>query len=78
MLSNGNILFTRMQYVAEVTPKKRSYGVTTPREGTEIHTCQPIGLDKVLFVQNGLPPKLMVVNIKTKAVEVQHDLPARA
>ena len=45
-------------------------------EGTEIHACQPIGLDKVMFVQNGLPPKLMVVNIKTKAVEVQHDLPA--
>jgi len=29
-----------------------------------------------MFVLNGLPPKLMVVNIKTKAVEVQHDLPA--
>jgi hypothetical protein len=43
--------------------------------GTEIHTCQPIGLDKVMFVQNGLPPKLMVVNIKTGAVEIEHELP---
>jgi hypothetical protein len=33
-------------------------------------------LDKVLFVLNGTPPKLMVVNIKTGKVEVQHDLPA--
>lgn len=26
MLSNGNILFTRMQYIAEVTPDKRWCG----------------------------------------------------
>ncbi len=76
MLSNGNILFTRMQYVAEVTPEKKVVWRYDAPEGTEIHTCQPIGLDKVMFVQNGLPPKLFVVNIKTKAVEVQHDLPA--
>jgi len=76
MLSNGNVLFTRMQYVAEVTPEKQVVWRYDAPAGTEIHTCQPIGLDKVLFVQNGLPPKLMIVNIKTKAVEVQHDLPA--
>jgi len=76
MLSNGNILFTRMKYVAEVTHKKEVVWRYDAPEGTEIHTCQPIGLDKVMFVQNGLPPKLMVINIKTKAVEVQHDLPA--
>jgi hypothetical protein len=76
MLSNGNVLFTRMQYVAEVTPRKEVVWRYDAPEGTEIHTCQPIGLDKVMFVQNGLPPKLFVINIKTKAVEVQHDLPA--
>lgn len=75
MLSNGNILFTRMQYIAEVTPKKEVVWRYDAPQGTEIHACQPIGLDKVLFIQNGQPPKLMVVNIKTKAVEVQHDLP---
>jgi hypothetical protein len=78
MLSNGNILFTRMQYVAEVTPKKEVVWRYDAPEGTEIHTCQPIGLDKVMFVQNGLPPKLFVIDIKTKAVEIQHDLPARS
>jgi hypothetical protein len=76
MLSNGNILFTRMQYVAEVTPGKQVVWRYDAPAGTEIHTCQPIGLNKVLFVLNGLPPKLMVVNIKTNAVEVQHQLPA--
>jgi hypothetical protein len=76
MLSNGNILFTRMQYVAEVTPEKKVVWRYDAPAGTEVHTCQPIGLDKVLFVLNGLPPKLMVVNIKTNKVLVQHDLPA--
>ncbi|MEP7002198.1 MAG: hypothetical protein ABI969_17045 [bacterium] len=76
MLSNGNILFTRMQYIAEVTPDKRVVWRYDAPAGTEIHTCQPIGLDKVMFVLNGLPPKLMVVNIKTNTVEVQHELPA--
>jgi hypothetical protein len=80
MLSNGNILFSRMEYVAEITPdKKVVWRYNCNKESgpghTEIHTCQPIGLDKVMFVVNGLPPKLMVVNIKTGAVEVDHVLP---
>jgi hypothetical protein len=76
MLSNGNVLFTRMQYIAMVTPKKEVVWRYDAPKNTEIHACQPMGLDKVLFIQNGLPPKLMVVNIKSKTVEVAHDLPA--
>lgn len=76
MLSNGNILFTRMQYIAEVTPDKRVVWRYDAPAGTEIHTCQPIGLNRVLFVLNGLPPKLMVVDIKSNKVVVQHELPA--
>jgi len=76
MLSNGNILFTRMQYIAEITPGKKVVWRYDAPKGTEIHACQPIGLNKVLFIENGLPPRLMVVNIKTNKVEVEHDLPA--
>jgi outer membrane protein assembly factor BamB len=80
MLSNGNILFTRMQYIAEITPDKKvvwRYDCNNDAgtNHTEVHTCQPIGLDKVMFVLNGLPPRLMVVNIKTGATEVEHELP---
>ncbi len=75
MLSNGNILYSRMQYVAEITPEKKVVWRYDAATNTEIHCCQPIGLDKVLFIANGLPPKLRVVNIKTGAVEVEHDLP---
>ena len=81
MLSNGNILFTRMQYVAEITPDKKvlwryDCDNSTGTNHTEVHTCQPIGLDKVMFVVNGLPPRLMIVNTKTGAVEVNHEIPS--
>jgi hypothetical protein len=81
MLSNGNILFSRMRSISEITPDKKvvwTYDKFTVPKGpdhTEVHACQPIGLDRVMFVVNGLPPKLMVINIKTNAVEVNHDLP---
>ena len=82
MLSNGNILFSRMEYVAEITPDKKviwRYDCNSepgPKH-TEIHTCQPIGLDKVMFIVNGIPAKLMIVNIKTGKVEVEHEVPIR-
>jgi hypothetical protein len=77
MLSNGNVLFTRMYYIAEVTPSKQIVWRYDAPRGTEIHTCQPIGLDKVMFVLNGLPaPRLMIVNIHTKVVSADHELPA--
>jgi len=45
-------------------------------QGTEVHTCQPVGLDKVMLVRNGLPPHLMIVDKKTGAVEVDGVLDA--
>ena len=80
MLSNGNILYTRMKYIAMISPDKKvlwRYDLKLPpgADHTEVHTCQPIGLDRVMFVVNGLPPKLMVINITTGKVEVEHELP---
>nr|WP_068888889.1 PQQ-binding-like beta-propeller repeat protein [Pedobacter panaciterrae] len=81
MLSNGNILFTRMQYVALITPDKKvlwRYDCNNSKgiEHTEVHSCQPIGLDRVMFVVSGLPPKLMIVNIRTGKIEVEQVLPS--
>ena len=76
MLSNGNVLFSRMQYVAEVTPQKEVIWRYDCPTNTEIHCCQPIGTDRVLFILNGLPPKLMVINTTSGKTEVEHALPA--
>jgi hypothetical protein len=76
MLSNGNILFSRMAYAEEITPEKKVVWHLDAPPGTEIHTVQPIGLDRILLVENGLPPRLLIVNQKTGATELAHDLPA--
>jgi hypothetical protein len=76
LMTNGHILFSRLQYVAEVTPKKEIVWRYDAPAGTEIHSLQPVGLDKVLFVRNGLPPKAMLIDKKTNAVEMEHELPA--
>jgi hypothetical protein len=76
MLTNGHILFTTQHRVNEVTPRKEIVWHYDAPEGTEVHTCQPIGLDKVMFVLNGLPPKLIIMNKRTGKVEVEHALPA--
>lgn len=78
LLSNGHILYTRQFGIDEVTPEKQIVWHYDAPPGTEIHTCQPIGLDKVFFVQNGLPPKLILLNKKTGKAEVEHGLPAES
>ncbi len=78
MLSNGHILFASQFRVAEVTAQKQIVWHYDALQGTEIHSCEPIGLDKVLLVQNGLPPRLMILNKKTGRVEVDHALPAES
>lgn len=78
MMTNGHILYARMFFVEEITPQKQVVWHYDAPAGTEIHTCQPIGLDKVLLVQNGLPPKLRVIRKKSGVVEIEHTLPARS
>lgn len=39
---------------------------------TECHSAQPIGMDRVLFMRNGLPAKLFLFNLNTGKVEMEH------
>jgi len=78
MLSNGNILFACKTGWGEVTPDKQGvYSYECPK-GTECHSVQPIGLDKVLFMQNGTPAKLILMNIKTGKVEMEHEMNSKS
>jgi hypothetical protein len=44
---------------------------------TEIHTAQPIGTNSVMFIENGNPAKLIVMNKTTGAIEHQFELPVK-
>jgi hypothetical protein len=62
-LSNGNILFAHQFVVELINPDKKVLWKYEVPKGCEVHTAVPIGLDHVLFIQNGPKPFLRVVNV---------------
>lgn len=64
MMSNGHIIGCRSSSCYEVTPQKQIVWSYLAPTNTQIHSLQPIGLDKVMIIQNGLPPHLIILNKK--------------
>src|SRR4051812_46443549 len=77
LLSNGNVLFARKTGASEVNPEKQLVWNYDAPPGTEVHSAQPIGLDKVFLCQNGLPAKCLLIDKKTTKVEMEHELPVK-
>ena len=74
LLSNGNVLFAHQFAVKLVSPDKKILWNYDAPPGTEIHTAIPIGHDHVLFIQNGSPALLKVINITTGETTKQFEL----
>lgn len=76
LLSNGNVLYSHQTYLEEITPTKQVVWHYDMPGNSEVHTCQPLGLDRVMFGMNQDPnPKIMIVNTKTGTVELEHAMP---
>ena len=75
MLSNGNILFAHQFGVTEINQRKEVVWNYDAPQGTEIHTAQPIGKNLVLFLENGNPAKLIVMNKKDGQIVKELVLP---
>jgi hypothetical protein len=69
MLSNGNLLFAHQFGVTEITPDKKVIWNYDAPAGYEVHTAVPIGRERVLFIQNGDPAVVRVVNIVSNVTE---------
>jgi hypothetical protein len=68
LLSNGDIIFARQHGASEVSPdKKMVWDFNTPAT-TEIHCCQPLGLDKVFLMFNSVPAKAVIIDKKTNTI----------
>lgn len=74
-MSNGNILFAHQFGITLITPEKKVLWHYDAPPKTETHTAMPIGKERVLFLQNGDPAKLVVVNITTGQTEKEIVLP---
>jgi hypothetical protein len=77
LLSNGNVLFAHQFGVTLIDQNKKVLWNLDAPAGTEIHTAQPIGRERVLYVQNGDPAKVVVVNIVTGKTEREFVVPVR-
>jgi len=74
LLSNGNILYTHQFGVTEISPEKKVVWNFDAPAGREIHTAVPIGNDHVLFIMNGDPALLRVVNVWSGETEKEFPL----
>lgn len=61
VLPNGNILFTHLRGVKEVTRDKKVVWEFTAPAGNEIHACQPLPDDKVMIAESG-PMRIIEVD----------------
>ncbi len=78
LMKNGDILFAHQFGITLINhDKKVLWNYNTP-EGFETHTAQLIGKDHVVFVQNGNPAKVFVMNIKTNKVEKEFPIPFKS
>ncbi len=69
LLSSGNIIFSRMSGAGMVSPDKKLVWEYLAPPGTEIHSCQSIGQDRVLIMRNGNPAQAMLINTATGKIE---------
>src|SRR5262249_18014256 len=63
--ANGNVLFAHQFGVTEISPEKKIVWHLDAPPGCEIHTAQPLAGERVMYVENGDPPRLKVVNTAT-------------
>lgn len=76
MLSNGNIVFACMSGAGIITPEKNLIWEFHCPEGTETHSCQPIGKDSVMMALNGNPGKVLIFNTATNKLLKEIVIPA--
>ena len=75
LLPDGNILFSRMSGAGMVGPDKKLLWDYAAPPGTEVHSCQSIGQDRVLIMRNGDPAKAMIINTLTGKIEKEIPIP---
>src|SRR5258705_8059428 len=75
LLSNGNLLLSHQFAVKMISPEKKVIWNLDAPKGTEIHTAVPIGQNHVLYVQNGDPALVKVVNLRNGETKKEFPVP---
>jgi outer membrane protein assembly factor BamB len=76
LLPNGNVLFAHQFGITLIDKHKQVLWNYDAPKGFETHTAQLIGNDHVIFVQNGVPAKVIVMNIHDNTITKEFEIPA--
>lgn len=75
LMTDGHILIAHQYGIAELSQDGEVIWSYEAPAGTEIHTIQPIGKTHVVYVQNGRPAKAVVMEIPSKQIVREFELP---
>ncbi|WP_354359823.1 hypothetical protein [Pedobacter sp. UYP30] len=78
LMKNGDVLFAHQYGVTLISRSKKILWNYNAPEGFETHTAEPFGKNHVVFVQNGNPAKVFVMNMKTNVVEKEFTIPFKS
>jgi len=74
---DGSVLFAHQFGITEVSASRQVIWNYDAPANTEIHSAQPIGKDRVVFIQNGDPAKVVVLNKTTGKIEREFLVPVK-
>jgi len=75
LLSDGNIICSHMSGASLISPDKKVLWTYAAPKGTEVHSIQSIGKDRVLLMRNGNPAEAMIFNTATNTLEKEIPIP---
>lgn len=76
MASNGNIVLAHQFGVKVIDQAKNTLWAYPVQPEHEIHTAQFIGTERIIFIQSGARPRIMIANIKGNKIEREIPIPA--
>jgi hypothetical protein len=74
LMSNGNVVFAHQHGVTVIDKNKKVLWQYACKPGTEVHTAQPIGNDRLIYILNADTAKVRVVNLKTGKYEREFEI----
>jgi len=77
LMTNGNILFAHQRGITLMTPEKKVIWHYDTPEACETHSAQPIGTKYLVFLQNGDPAQVNIVDIKKNKIVHSFNLPVK-
>jgi hypothetical protein len=75
MLAGGRVIFSRMSGAAMLDAQKKIVWNYDAPPGTEVHSCQTLGKDRVLIMRNGNPAEAVIVDTSTGKIEKEIPIP---